>query len=266
MLPDWLAAVLLGIVEGLTEFIPVSSTGHLLLAEHFLPGVSPLFRTDFFNVVVQSGAVLAVIPLFSRRLQMLWKWREPASRALLSKIFAAFLITAAGGLVLNKLHFKLPETIQPVAWALIAGGFAFVLAERWLKNRSLSDSLPWNVVIAVAAAQLLAAVFPGTSRSGATILAALLLGTSRPLATEFSFLVGIPTLLAAAGLKLLKELQHPAVSDQAPLVLLASVTSAAVSFIAVRWLLRYVQSHSFSGFGFYRIALGTLLLLAALAS
>lgn len=268
MVPDWLAAVLLGTVEGLTEFIPVSSTGHLLLTEHLLPGLNPVFRTDFFNVVVQAGAVLAVLPLFRRRLEMLAQWKSQESRAFLLKILVAFAFTAAGGLVLNKLNFKLPETVAPVAWALIAGGLAFLLAERWIRTRPLSDTVSWITACTVSVAQLLAAVFPGTSRSGATILAALLLGTSRPAATEFSFLVGIPTLLAAAGFKLLKEVRHPsdAVIGQAPLVLLAALTSAAVSFLAVRWLLRYVQNHGFSGFGLYRIALGTALLLTALAS
>ena len=259
MLPDWLVGVLLGLIEGLTEFIPVSSTGHLLIAENWLPR-----QSDLFNIVVQAGAVLAVLPLFAGRLRMLARWREPASRDLIAKIAVAFFITAAGGLILDKLKFKLPEEVAPVAWALIVGGIAFVIVERWLKDRPQLTSIPWSVVIAVALAQLVAAIFPGTSRSGATILIALILGTNRVLATEFSFLVGIPTLLAAASWKILKEVRHPhpdGLTQSWGMLALASVVAAIVSFIAVKWLLRYVQSHTFTGFGVYRILLGVFLLL-----
>src|SRR6187399_3054445 len=109
-MPDWLVAVILGFIEGLTEFIPVSSTGHLLIAEHWLPR-----QSDLFNIVVQSGAVLAVIPLFKDRIVMLTRFKEWESRAMLAKIVFAFLITAVGGIVLDKLHFKLPEEVFPVA-------------------------------------------------------------------------------------------------------------------------------------------------------
>ncbi|MDB6170879.1 MAG: undecaprenyl-diphosphatase [Chthoniobacteraceae bacterium] len=259
MLPAWLVVTLLGFIEGLTEFIPVSSTGHLLIAEHWLPR-----QTDLFNIVVQCGAVLAVLPLFGHRLAMLTQFHEPRSRDMLSKIFVAFFITGVGGLVLDKLKVKLPEEVGPVAWALILGGVAFIIVERWLHGRERRHEITWAVVIAVAAAQLLAAIFPGTSRSGATILFALILGTDRILATEFSFLVGIPTLLAAGAWKTFKELRHPmpgAPGEDWMLLLLATVVAAVVSFIAVKWLLRYIQTHTFTGFGFYRIVLGGLLLM-----
>ena len=170
----WLIAVVLGFLEGLTEFIPVSSTGHLLIAENWVPR-----QSDLFNIVIQCGAVLAVLPLFSERLAMLGRWREPASRDLLAKIIVAFGITGAGGLFLEKLHFKLPEAIGPVAWALFIGGVLFIVVERWLRGRSVTETISWSVAIGVAVAQLIAAVFPGTSRSGATILIALILGASR---------------------------------------------------------------------------------------
>ena len=126
-LPNWLTAVFLGTLEGLTEFLPVSSTGHLLIAEHWLPR-----QSDLFNVVIQSGAVLAVLPLFKERLAQLCRWREAASRRLLSLIALSFGITAVGGVLLDKLHFRLPESPVPVAWALIVGGVAFLLVERLL--------------------------------------------------------------------------------------------------------------------------------------
>lgn len=255
----WLVATLLGIIEGITEFIPVSSTGHLLIAEHWLPR-----QSDLFNIVVQCGAVLAVLPLFSRRLVMLSHWREPSSRTLLAKIAVAFLITALGGLVLDRFGFKLPEDVAPVAWALIVGGILFIGVEYHLRGRPLRDQITWPIAIAVATAQLMAAVFPGTSRSGATILFALMLGTNRVLATEFSFLVGIPTLLAAGALKIIQYIGktpgHAADERWGPLVV-ATLVAAVVSFAAVKWLLRYVQSHTFVGFGWYRIALGAVLLL-----
>ena len=254
-MPIWIAIVLLGIIEGITEFIPVSSTGHLLIAEHWLP-----HQSDLFNIVIQCGAVIAVIPLFHQRFhQFLFRWRERATQDYLLKIFVAFFITGVGGLILEKKGFKLPEQEAPIAWALLIGGIAFVAIEAWLRGRTLKNEITWAVVVAVGVGQLLAAIFPGTSRSGATIIFALLLGLNRPLATEFSFLVGIPTMLAAGGLKIFKAFHHPVLGaphENWSMVALGTIVSAIVSFIAVKWLLRYVQSHTFVAFGWYRIALG----------
>lgn len=254
-LPGWLTAVILGIVEGVTEFIPVSSTGHLLVAEHWM-GAS---QTDLFNVVIQCGAVLAVVPLFRERIAMLLRWREPASRLLNLKILVAFLITVAGGLVIDKLGIKLPEDVQPVAAALIVGGILFIVVEWLQRGRRLSEEISWPVVAVVAAGQLVAAMFPGSSRSGATIIFAMVLGANRVVATEFSFLVGIPTLLAAGAFKILKGLKSGA-HEEWGLLALGAVVAAAVSFVAVKWLLRYVQSHTFVWFGVYRILLGIFIL------
>ena len=254
-LPSWLAVVVLGIVEGITEFIPVSSTGHLLIAENWMQ----YHQTDLFNVVIQSGAVLAVLPLFKDRIAMLLRWHEPASLTLNLTILTAFLMTVAGGLVLDKKGIKLPENIQPVAAALIVGGVLFLVVETLMKGRESTEEISWAVVIVVALAQLVAAVFPGASRSGATIIFAMMLGTSRIAATEFSFLVGIPTLLAAGGFKILKSLKSGA-HEEWVLLALGTVVAAVVSFIAVKWLLRFIQTHTFVGFGIYRIALGLVLL------
>jgi undecaprenyl-diphosphatase len=260
-MPDWIAAVILGIVEGITEFIPVSSTGHLLLAEHLLK----VQESDLFNIVIQCGAVIAVLPLFPRRLfQFVFEWRLKETQDYLLKILAAFVITGAVGFVLDKKGFKLPENPAPIAWALLVGGLAFLVVEWWLRGRKLRDEITWPVVFAVAGGQLLAAVLPGSSRSGATILLALLLGLNRPTATEFSFLVGIPTMLAAGGLKIFKALHHPdplAPHENWGLLMLATVIAAVVSFVAVKWLLRYVQTHTFNAFGWYRIALAIAIFL-----
>jgi undecaprenyl-diphosphatase len=262
--PDWLIATILGFIEGLTEFIPVSSTGHLLISEHLmgLPQTS-FFTTDLFNVVIQSGAVIAVLPLFRDRLAMLSRWRERESQVLIAKIIVAFGITGAVGLVLDKLHYKLTENPANVAIALIAGGIAFVVLEKWLSKREQRPVVTWPSSLAVAVGQLAAAVFPGLSRSGSTIMAALACGTNRVSATEFSFLVGIPTMLAAGGLKIFKALKHVEPGGVSPdwgMLALGTVVSAIVSFVAVKWLLRFVQSHTFIGFGIYRIVFGLLLL------
>ncbi len=254
-----------GIVEGLTEFLPVSSTGHLLLTERLFGQQ----LSDLFNIVIQSGAVLAVLPLFRERLaQFLFRWRERATQLYAAKIAVAFLVTAIGGLALEKSGFKLPETAFPIAMALLVGGLGFIAVEAWLKRRTTGSDITWLIAVVVGLAQVLAAVYPGTSRSGSSILFALLLGLSRPAATEFSFLVGIPTMLAAGSLKILHEVRHPvpgAPPEDWALVALGFMVSALVSFIVVKWLLRYVQTHTFTAFGWYRIAIAALIfgLLAA---
>lgn len=264
-MPDWFVVVLLGIVEGITEFLPVSSTGHLLIAERWLH----MRQSDLFNVVIQAGAVLAVIPLFHRRFhQFLFRWREQATQDYAAKLALAFVLTGAIGYGLEKKGFKLPEQLAPVAWALLIGGIGFVAVEAWLRGRKLNDQVTWTIAVAVGLGQILAAIFPGASRSGTTILLCLLLGLARPAATEFCFLVGIPTMLAAGGLKVFKALHHPpagALPENWGAVLLGFLVSAVVSFIAVKWLLRYVQTHTFTLFGWYRIGLALLIGILLLA-
>jgi undecaprenyl-diphosphatase len=258
-MPDWISILLLGIVEGITEFLPVSSTGHLLLAERWLPR-----QSDLFNVVIQSGAVIAVLPLFPARCRQLFLgWRDPAARTYLLKLALAFGLTGIGGVILDRLNFELPETVFPVACALLVGGILFLGIEHWLRGKTLREDISWSVVALVAVAQLLAAVFPGFSRSGSTILLMLACGLNRPAATEFAFLVGVPTLMAAGGLKIFKALHHPppgAVPEDWTMLLWGTFVSAVVSFLAVKWLLRYVQTHTFVLFGWYRIALAVLIL------
>ncbi len=260
-MPDWIIAAVLGIVEGITEFIPVSSTGHLLVAEKILH----IHKTELFNVVIQCGAVIAVLPLFPQRIfKFIFEWRDPETKNYLFKVLTAFAITGVGGLAWKKLGHELPKELTPVAWALLVGGIAFLAVEWFLQGRKLNNEVTWTVVFAVGVAQLVAAIFPGTSRSGSTILACLLLGLARPAATEFSFLVGIPTMLAAGGLEIIKALHHPAVDaphEDWGMVLLATIIAAVVSFIAVKWLLRYIQTHTFNVFGWYRIALAAAIFL-----
>lgn len=255
-LPAWLVVVILGIIEGATEFIPVSSTGHLLIVQEWLD----YRQSDLFNVVIQSGAVLAVLPLFRERLRVMADLRSAEGRDYNLKVFVAFFLTAVGGLLIDKFGIELPETTLPVAIALIVGGIVFIVVENRLKGADLEDTISWTIVVVVAAGQITAAMFPGASRSGATIMFAMLCGLNRVRATEFSFLVGIPTLLAAGAFKLVKAL-NGGHDEEWWLLLLGTVVSAVVSFGAVKWMLAYVQTHSFASFGVYRIALGLALVL-----
>ncbi|MEW6156784.1 MAG: undecaprenyl-diphosphate phosphatase [Verrucomicrobiota bacterium] len=260
LVPEWAAVICLGIIEGVTEFLPVSSTGHLLLAEHWLPE-----QSDVFNTVIQCGAVLAVLVIFTSRVkQMLFHWRDAETRDYILKLATAFFITGVGGLVLKKFDFELPESALPVAWATLIGGVLFLICERWLQGRPLSHEITWRIAIVVGIAQLIAAIFPGTSRSGVTILAALVLGLNRPAAAEFSFLLGIPTLLSAGALQIVSAIRNP---PEPPidwgLLGLGTLIAAVTAFITVKWLLRYIQTHTFVGFGWYRIVLGVLMLLFA---
>ena len=258
-MPEWLGVFLLGVIEGITEFLPISSTGHLLLVEnaHLLPG-----QSDLFNITIQSGAALAVLAVFGGRLRdLLARIREPEAGGYLAKLLLAFAITGAGGLAIKRLGFMLPKEVAPIAWATLIGGVVILLVEWGLRGRAGRTEVTWAVAVAVGLAQLLAAVFPGTSRAASTIMIAMLLGLVRPAATEFSFLVGVPTLLAAGGFETLHALRHPeGPPTKWDMLALGTVVSAVTAFVVVRWLLRWIQTHSFVPFGWYRIALGLLML------
>ena len=259
-MPDTIENLLLGVIEGLTEFLPVSSTGHLLIAQHWL---GP--RSELFNVVIQVGAILGVVVVYWQRLlELSLRFRRPENRDYLMKLVAAFLITGIGGLVAKQLGAELPETVAPVAWALVAGGVAILAIEWRLAGAAPSERVTWNVAVWVGLAQVLAAVFPGTSRSAAAIFAAMLAGmTSRPAAAEFAFIVGIPTMFAAAGYELLKLFGSGETQQEDWGALgLAFAASAVVAFASVKWLLIYVRAHRFTPFAWYRIVFGAALLLA----
>jgi undecaprenyl-diphosphatase len=256
---DLLNVILLGLIEGITEFLPISSTGHLLIAEHWLGR-----RSEVFNVVIQAGAILAVVLIYRERLwQLATGLGERANRAYAAKLLAAFLITAVLGFAATKLGFKLPEAVTPVAWALIVGGFWMIGAEALAAKRPERSEITWPVAVLVGLAQVVAGLFPGTSRSAATIFVAMLAGTgNRSAATEFAFLVGIPTMFAAAGYELMKATASGSPHEDWSALAIAFVVSLVTAFVAVKWLLGYIRTHRFTAFAIYRIALGVALLLA----
>ena len=258
---NFLQVVLLGIIEGITEFLPISSTGHLLIAEKLGLG----HRSDVFNIVIQAGAILAVTVIYWQRIwQLLMNIHRPDNRDYAFKLGVAFLITAVLGAIISKLGFKLPKDITPIAWALIIGGFWMIAAE-WLAAKKIDNAIiTWPVAVIVGVAQIVAAIFPGTSRSGATIFAAMLTGTSnRAAATEFAFLVGIPTMYAASAKEIYSAYKDSAMGVQENWLDLGIgfVVATVTAFIAVKWLLRYIQTHKFTWFAIYRILVGVALLL-----
>jgi undecaprenyl-diphosphatase len=257
-MPELIRVVLLGLIEGITEFLPISSTGHLLVAEHWLGA-----RSDTFNVVIQAGAILAVTLIYRQRLwQLATGLRDANNRDYAAKLTVAFLITAVLGFIVTKLGFKLPERITPIAWAFVIGGVWMIAAEYFAAKRADNAKVSWLVAILVGLAQIVAAIFPGTSRSAATIFIAMLAGTSnRPAATEFAFLVGIPTMFAASGYELLKAVRAGDVHEDWSALAVAFVVSTVTAFVAVKWLLGYIRSHHFTPFAVYRIVLGAALLL-----
>jgi undecaprenyl-diphosphatase len=263
LMHEFINAIILGIVEGVTEFLPVSSTGHLLIAEHLLR----VHMTDAFNVLIQVGPIVAVTLVFWKRIwELLTGFKNALLRDELIKLAACFILTGIVGFGAKKLGLKLPETVVPIAIATLAGAFVIFWAEWRTKGKTLGEVITWPVVVAVAAGQILAAVFPGTSRSGAAIIAALLLGLSRPAAVRFAFLVGIPTMFAAGGLQLHEAIKagQAAQLTSAPAIT-AFVFATVTAWLAVVWLLRYVQSRTFVPFAWYRIGLG-IVMIALLAA
>jgi undecaprenyl-diphosphatase len=255
---DYINAILLGIIEGITEFLPISSTGHLIIAEQWLGA-----RSDLFNIVIQAGAILAVTIIYwPRIMSLLLGLGDAENRSYAMKLAAAFLITAVLGLIATKMGFKLPETVTPIAWALIIGGIWIIAAEKIAARMPENARISWPVAIIVGLAQIVAGIFPGTSRSGATIFAAMIFGTNnRAAATEFAFLVGIPTMYAASGYELLKTVKAGgAGGENWTLLGIAFVVSTITAFISVKWLLGYIRSNRFTAFAIYRIIFGVALL------
>ncbi len=255
---DYLSAVVLGAVEGITEFLPVSSTGHLLIAESILG----CHKSDAFNVLIQVGPILAAALVFWKDiLRLLTGLKEAAVRREFLLLTASFFLTCGFCFVAKKLGMDLPDRVLPIALATLIGGFVIFAIERHVRGKTLTDVAGWGIAIAVALAQLMAAVLPGTSRSGAAVLVALVLGMSRPAAVRFAFLVGIPTMFAAGGYEMLREIKAGHGAELiAPDALLAFGVATATAWLAVVWLLRFVRTNTFNAFAWYRVGLGLVLI------
>ncbi|MFZ5895664.1 MAG: undecaprenyl-diphosphate phosphatase [Myxococcota bacterium] len=262
-IPLLIKALILGIVEGLTEFLPISSTGHLILAGALLSFNDEVGKV--FEVVIQAGAMLAIIWEYRSRFARVTAglFSDAEARRFVLNLGIAFLPAAVLGLLLSKFIKQLLFKPLPVALAFIVGGFVILWAERRQHRVAIEtvEQITTLDALKIGFAQAFALV-PGTSRSGATIIGGMLFGLSRRAATEFSFFLAVPTLLAASGYDLLKHRALLRVDDVE--LFAVGLCSAFVSaFLCVRWLLRFISRHDFSGFAWYRIAFGVLVLLTS---
>ena len=267
---ELLKAVLFGIVEGITEWLPVSSTGHLILLNEFVRlNVSEEFNS-MFDVVIQLGAILAVIVLFFHKLNpfALSKSREEKSQTwnLWFKVCAAIIPSGVVGVLFDDWMDEHLHNGIVVSIALIAYGIAFLLVERRNQGKHLKQindvhAIDYRTALLIGAFQCLSLV-PGTSRSGSTILGAILIGVGRSAGAEFSFFMAIPTMLGASAIKLLKFLLSgvAVTGTEIGVLLVGSVVSFIVSMLVIKGLMEYVRKHSFSAFGVYRIVLGVIVL------
>ena len=264
-----LKAVLFGIVEGITEWLPVSSTGHLILLDEFIRLKVTAEFYEMFEVVIQLGAILAVIVLFFHKL---WPFSPKKSAQekkntwnLWFKVIVAVIPSAVLGLLLDDWMDAHLYNYVGVAIALIFYGIAFLLVERKNDGKAFKidsvEAIDYKTALLIGAFQCLSLI-PGTSRSGSTILGAILLGVARPAGAEFSFFLAIPTMVGASGLKLLKYLLEGMIPSMGEIAVLITgcVVSFLVSLLVIRALMNYVRKHSFSVFGIYRIVLGAAVL------
>lgn len=253
-------ALLLGVVEGLTEFIPVSSTGHQIIVADLIGFAGE--RAAAFNIIIQLGAILAVIWEYRARIAGVVRDlpRSASAQRFTANLLLAFLPAAALGVLFSDWITERLFNPPMVAVALVAGGVAILWAERRVHRVDVDDidAMDWKHALKIGCAQCLALV-PGTSRSGATIIGGLLFGLSRKAATEFSFFLAIPTLGLATLYQLYKE-RHLLVWDDLGLWVVGFLSAFASAFLCVRWLLRYIASHDFTLFAWYRIAFGLVVL------
>lgn len=278
---EFLKAVLFGIVEGITEWLPISSTGHMILLDEFVKlDVSPEFW-EMFLVVIQLGAILAVVVLFWNEI---WpfgvygkgkRFKPVSTSGLLSyckrdiwimwlKIIVACLPAAVVGLLFDEFFESLFYNGVCVALALIIFGIGFIMIENRNRNTSVKihslSEITYQTAFIIGLFQLIAAIFPGTSRSGATILGALLIGVSRKVAAEFTFFLAIPVMLGASLLKIVK-FGFSFTGNELMILITGMVTAFIVSVVIIRFLMGYIKKHDFKIFGWYRIILGIIVLL-----
>lgn len=281
MLLEILKSILFGIIEGITEWLPISSTGHLILVEQLVKfkEVSPEFWS-MFQVVIQFGAILAVVLLYWKKIWPITKNRNEAIKQngilsyfnkdimnLWGKIIVACVPAAIIGILFDEVFEALFYNPISIAIALIVFGIAFIVIENYNKNKSnrktkeKNSQITYKDAILIGIFQLLAAIFPGTSRSGATIIGGLLIGLSRANAAEFTFYLAIPTMLGASLLKLVK-FGFAFTSTELLILLVGMFTSFIISILVIKFLMNYIKKHNFKVFGYYRIILGIIVLIA----
>lgn len=262
-------AIFFGIVEGITEWLPISSTGHMILLNELVKlDVSKEFY-DMFQVVIQLGAIIAVVILFWKQIWPVKKEKEKLTLdknilSLWGKILVACIPAAIIGLLFDEVFEKLFYNYVCVAIALIVFGIAFIIIENKNKGKnskinSLAE-LSYNTVLLIGIFQLIAAIFPGTSRSGATIVGALLLGVSRTVAAEFTFFLAIPVMFGASLLKLVK-FSFAFSGMELAILLVGMIVAFITSMFIIKFLMSYIKKHDFKVFGYYRIVLGIIVLL-----
>ncbi|MCR5109978.1 MAG: undecaprenyl-diphosphate phosphatase [Ruminococcus sp.] len=272
-------AIFLGIVEGITEWLPISSTGHLIIVQEFLNLNKSKDFIEMFNVVIQLGAIMAVVIIFWKKLWPFGKEgnkhplnKSPFGQMVKTDIFTMWfkvIVACIPAIIIVVLgidewvdeHFYNPWVI---AVALITFGIAFIVVENWNKKRKPKvksiDELTYQAAFIIGIFQLLAALFPGTSRSGATIVGALLIGIARPVAAEFTFFLAIPVMFGASLLKLVKFGLDFTGSELAVL-LIGMIVAFLVSVFVIKFIMDFIKKHDFKPFGWYRIVLGILILL-----
>lgn len=262
-------AIFFGIVEGITEWLPISSTGHMILLNELVKlDVSKEFY-DMFQVVIQLGAIIAVVILFWKQIWPVKKEKEKLTLdknilSLWGKILVACVPAAIVGVLFDEVFEKLFYNYVCVAIALIVFGIAFIIIENKNKGKnskinSLAE-LSYNTVLLIGIFQLIAAIFPGTSRSGATIVGALLLGVSRTVAAEFTFFLAIPVMFGASLLKLVK-FSFAFTGMELAILLVGMIVAFITSMFIIKFLMSYIKKHDFKVFGYYRIVLGIIVLL-----
>ena len=267
---DALKVIILGIVEGITEWLPISSTGHLILVEEFIKLELSEAFIEMFNVVIQLGAILAVVVIYFHKLNPFSPTKTQKQKMLTIQLWVKVVIVAVPAAVIGLLFDDMIEAkfmnAYVVAATLIIYGILFIIVEESHKNKQPKvtklSRLTIPMVLVIGVFQVLALI-PGTSRSGSTIIGALLIGTARGVAAEFTFFLGIPVMFGASFLKIIKFLKEGAgiAGNEIFLLLLGCGVSFAVSIFAIKFLMQYIKNHDFKAFGYYRIVLGVVVLI-----
>ena len=269
---EFIKAIILGIIEGITEWLPISSTGHLILADEFIKLKQSTEFMNMFNVVIQLGAILAVVVIYFKKLNPFDASKTPRETQLTWQLWLKVIIACIPAVIIglpldNWLDANFHKFV-PIAFMLIIYGVAFIYVEKWAKTRPDTltnlDRMSYRFAFYIGLIQVLS-LMPGTSRSGVTILGAIILGASRFVATEFTFFLGIPVMFGASLLKIVKFMFSGVgfSFSQFAILMVASITAFLVSIVVIKFLMDYIKKHDFTFFGKYRIVLGAILLVYA---